>query len=128
MRGPPVRSDTKAIWRPSGDHVGSVSMAGCRVSRRKTPVPTFSTYTSGLPSLDRVRATCWPSGLQAGDVLIPENAESTCSGRRSKGKIRYRSGYPRENDVKARERASGLQAGLRFTDLFWVTAPAPAPS
>src|SRR5678815_68047 len=50
----PARSETKAISRPVGDQLGSVSIAALLVSRRSAPVERLRTYTSGLPSLSLI--------------------------------------------------------------------------
>ena len=61
----PFRSLEKAILAPSGDHAGSVSIAGLFV-RRSSPLPSaFITYTSELPSRTLTNAIRVPSGDQA---------------------------------------------------------------
>ena len=88
MWGAPPRSETHAIWRPVGDQVGSVSMPACRVSRRMTPVARLRTWISGLPVTLSVIAMDLPSGEKDGEELMPTNAASVCSGRRSNGNAR----------------------------------------
>ena len=64
--GLPVRSLTKAMLRPSGDHAGSPSSLVCRVNRR-TPCPSGRILKiSALPVRSLTKAMLRPSGDQAG--------------------------------------------------------------
>src|SRR2546425_10587554 len=62
MCGTPPRSETNAISRPFGDHVGSVSMPAWRVRRRLVPPAGLRPEVSGGPSFLGVLARVLPAG------------------------------------------------------------------
>jgi hypothetical protein len=62
----PLRIEENAIYVPSGDQVGSPSLAGSLVSRVAEPPVAGKSQMSSLPPRPEEKAICAPSGNQDG--------------------------------------------------------------
>src|SRR3954447_20835790 len=76
---PPSRLRVTASVRPSGDQAGALLEPRKLATRRRLPVATSCTYTTGLRDSNDTYASCLPLGDQAGEMIGSLLASADCA-------------------------------------------------